>query len=127
MGERMRVLVCGGRDFADVDAVNRELDRIHARTPISCIIEGGARGADYLASRWSARNDISEHARFPADWTLHGKRAGPIRNQRMIDQGKPDLVVAFPGGSGTADMITRAKLAGLRVVVVGVNSCSEAA
>jgi hypothetical protein len=111
----MRVLVCGGRDFADIDLLYRELDRIHAQTPIDCIIEGGAKGADYLAARWSARNDLPNHARYPADWAIHGRAAGPVRNQRMLDEGKPDLVVAFPGGKGTADMVRRARSAGVAV------------
>lgn len=114
----MRVLVCGGRDFADAELLYRELDRIHAQTPISCIIEGGARGADYLASRWSAKNDLRDHKRFMADWAIHGKAAGAIRNQKMLKEGQPDMVVAFPGGRGTADMVRRAKAAGVKVVNV---------
>lgn len=51
---------------------------------------------------------------FPRSAT-NGKAAGPIRNQRMLDEGKPDLVVAFPGGRGTADMVRRAKAAGVPV------------
>lgn len=111
----MRVLVCGGRNYSDVDRVYAELDRIHKTTPISCIIEGGANGADYLASRWSAKNDIKDHARFLADWAPFGRKAGPIRNQKMLEEGKPDLVVAFPGGSGTDDMVRRAWAAGVHV------------
>ena len=53
---------------------------------------------------------------YPADWQKHGRAAGPIRNQQMLDEGKPDLVVAFDGGRGTADMIARAEKAGVRVV-----------
>ena len=111
----MRVLVCGGRDYSDIDRVYTELDQIHRVTPIKCIIEGGAKGADYLASRWSAKHDLNEHARFSADWALHGRAAGPKRNQKMLDEGKPDLVMAFPGGRGTADMVSRAKVAGIEV------------
>lgn len=111
----IRVLVCGGRGYADVERVYQELDRIHAIHPIACIIEGGARGADYLASRWSALRGLDSHLRYPADWALHGKRAGPIRNQKMLDEGRPDMVVAFPGGRGTADMVMRARLAGVIV------------
>lgn len=116
----MKVLVCGGKDFADADKLYGELDRIHDCTPISCIIEGGARGADYLAARWSAKNDLTDHQRFPADWALHGKAAGPIRNQRMLDDGKPNLVVAFPTTKsvGTWDMVKRARAAGVEVRVV---------
>lgn len=114
----MRVLICGGRNFNDIDAVYTELDRIHCLTPITCIIEGGSNGADYLASRWSAARDIRGHARFRADWGLYGKRAGPIRNERMLTEGKPNIVVAFPGGRGTADMVSRAKKAGVEVIEV---------
>lgn len=111
----MKVLVCGGRDYSDREALERALDRIHAETPITCLIEGGAMGADYLACVWSAKRQIEGHRRFSADWVMHGRSAGPIRNQRMLDEGKPDLVVAFPGGRGTADMIRRAEAAGVPV------------
>lgn len=112
----MRVLVCGGRDYDDIQHVYIVLDSIHAETAITCIIEGGAKGADYLACRWSAARHLHEHAKFNADWSLHGKAAGPLRNQKMLDEGRPDLVVAFPGGSGTADMVRRAKAAGIRTI-----------
>lgn len=111
-----RVLVCGGRDYSDTAHVNGVLDSIHGDSPISCIIAGGASGADELAFRWAERRDICEIRIFKADWDAHGKAAGPLRNQRMIDEGRPDLVVAFPGGRGTADMVRRAKAAGIRLM-----------
>ena len=117
----MRVLVCGGRDFSDWPTANRVLDALHAKTPIRCIIEGGASGADEIASDWSDANDIPEHRMVRAKWSKHGRAAGPIRNQEMIDECKPDLVVAFPGGRGTADMVRRAKAAGIRVIEVQHN------
>jgi len=120
----VRVLVCGGRDYSDIERVYAVLDGIHYKTPIKCIIEGGAKGADYLACRWSAARGLDEHARFNADWTVHGKAAGPIRNQKMVDEGKPDLVVAFPGGSGTADMVRRAKEA--HIPVHNTDQCNSA-
>ena len=56
---------------------------------------------------------------FPADWIRHGRAAGPIRNEQMLREGCPDLVVAFhddPGlGRGTADMVRRALAAGVPV------------
>lgn len=52
-------------------------------------------------------------------WKDHGKAAGPIRNQLMLDDFKPDLVVAFPGGKGTADMVKKAQDAGVTVILVG--------
>lgn len=113
------MLVCGGRNFNDRGAVYRKLDAIHAETPISCIIEGGAGGADYYAALWSVRNGLYEHVRMSAGWALYGKSAGPMRNQRMLEVGKPDMVIAFPGGRGTADMVRRSRQAGVPVVGVG--------
>lgn len=106
----MRVLVCGGRDYAYYTTVASVLREIKP----TVIIHGGARGADYLASVWAVTHNIPEHP-YPADWNKHGKAAGPIRNQQMLDEGQPDLVIAFPGGRGTADMVKRAKKAGITV------------
>jgi hypothetical protein len=114
----MRVLVCGGRNFDDVNAVHGALDAIHAETPITFIIEGGARGADSLAQFWALSNEIPGKS-YPADWETHGRAAGPIRNLEMLTDGKPDLVVAFPGGRGTQNMVTQARLAGVRVLLPG--------
>lgn len=114
----MRVLVCGGRYYDDRDTVYRTLDAIHAKTPISCIIGGGAMGADLLGAVWSVSRHIAHFKRFDAEWALHGKKAGPIRNQKMLDEGKPDLVVAFPGGRGTADMVRRARAAGTKIKLI---------
>jgi len=55
---------------------------------------------------------------YKADWHLHGKAAGPKRNQRMLDHGRPKRVIAFPGGKGTADMVDRARVAGVDVIEV---------
>ena len=104
----MRILVCGGRDFADIKMLDRVLGEIHSETPITALIHGQARGADNMAAYWAAQLGIPREA-FPADWKAHGKAAGPIRNKQMLHEGKPDLVVAFPGGRGTANMIKQAK------------------
>lgn len=109
----LRILVTGGRDYDDINAVWRALDRLHADFGIAAIIQGGASGADRLAAEWGWLFD-AEVVTFAADWS-QGKRAGPERNQRMIDEGKPDAVVAFPGGCGTADMCRRAGAAGLKI------------
>lgn len=111
----MRVLVCGGRDFQDARGLFASLDGLVPRPTL--IIQGGAFGADALASEWAYKRDVLER-QFPADWKRHGRAAGPIRNQQMLEKGKPELVVAFPGGIGTADMVRRARAAGVRVLVV---------
>ena len=110
----MRVLVCGGRDYDDKVKLYWELGHIEG---ITCVISGCARGADTLAIEWAGDNNVTV-APFPADWKTHGKAAGHIRNQQMIDKGKPDLVVAFPGGRGTADMVARAQKAGIQVKTI---------
>lgn len=98
----MRLLVCGGRDYAEKDFLYGVLDGWMFR-PITVIIHGAARGADSLAGQWARDRGIEENA-FPADWKKHGKSAGPIRNQRMLVEGRPDMVCAFPGGRGTCHM-----------------------
>ena len=111
----MRVLVCGGRDYNDKDFLFAALDKVHSKTPISVLIEGGASGADRLASQWACLPGVLNQ-RFTADWATHGRAAGPIRNKTMLIQGKPDLVVAFPGGRGTDNMIKQAREAGVQVI-----------
>jgi hypothetical protein len=102
----MKVLVCGGRDYANFAFMCDVLDPIR-EGGISRIIHGGARGADSLAGRYAAMHGIEVEV-YPADWEKHGKSAGPKRNAEMLAQSKPHLVVAFPGGKGTADMVKRA-------------------
>lgn len=112
----MRVLVCGGRKYRNEPHVFHVLDQIHAdEIKISCIIEGEASGADQLAALWASRRGVPIEP-YPADWNRYGDAAGPIRNTEMLAKSKPDLVVAFPGGLGTADMIKKAKKAGVRVI-----------
>lgn len=124
----MRILVCGGRYYTDRDAVYRWLDKNTPRTepdeygndmPAGVTIIHGKcpTGADSFADDWAVVNwcGIEE---YPADWNTYRKAAGPIRNQRMIDEGKPDKAVAFPGGNGTADMVRRLKKAGIPVDVI---------
>jgi hypothetical protein len=111
-----RILVCGGRDYADRRSLDMVLDAAHSANPIICLIHGNARGADQLADDWAAGK--CETLTFTPAWEEHGKKAGPMRNQKMLDEGKPHIVIAFPGGKGTADMIRRAEAAGVPVVKI---------
>lgn len=112
----MKVLVCGGRNFDDALTLGSWLGGIHKDHGITLIIEGGARGADFLARKFGEMQGIPVKT-FPADWDRHGKAAGPIRNKQMLDEGKPDVVLAFDGGRGTANMVEQAKAAGVRVQI----------
>jgi hypothetical protein len=109
------VLVCGGRNYWDGNRVWRVLNAAVDRLGLSVVIQGGATGADNLAWQW-ARDHGVPFETYAADWHAQGNAAGPIRNQRMIDEGRPDVVIAFPGGRGTADMVRRAEAAGIKVV-----------
>ena len=120
----MRVLVCGGRDFNDYDRVRKvlydfcdehKLAENEYKMPSGLtIVHGGARGADLLADQWAVVNwvPIEEHK---ADWNKHGKAAGLIRNQQMLDTGI-DYIIAFPGGRGTEHMKSIARKAGVPVL-----------
>lgn len=94
------------------------------------VIEGDAWGADQIAGKWADhqhKNGLSkyvQHERYPADWEKYGRGAGPIRNQSMLDLGKPTLVVAFSNdfskSKGTLDMIKRSQKAEVPVVKIEV-------
>lgn len=114
MASSVRVLVCGGRDFRDYDTLSRVLDGVWRKHEYLTIISGAASGADNLAAAWAKDRGV-DLREFPADWKAHGKAAGRLRNQQMIDEGRPNAVVAFPGGRGTRDMKRRAVKAGLKV------------
>lgn len=114
----MRVLVCGGRDFADEKLLNYTLDKIHVDRMITKVIEGGARGADTLARLWVSRTPGIDIQTVKAQWEKFGKAAGAIRNREMLYGCNPQLVVAFPGGRGTADMVRIARAAGVEVLEV---------
>ena len=110
----MKVLVCGGMNFRNGELLVITLDPLYwGHEPrITHLIEGEAYGADKMSAWWASAYDIKIE-RYPANWALHGKAAGYIRNKQMLEEGKPDLVIAFPGGKGTADLLqkaTRAKI-----------------
>lgn len=112
----MKVLVCGGRDYNKVAIFYLELDRIQQeKGKFTQIISGHARGADQLAEMYADQNNIPVRI-FPAQWDKYGKRAGYIRNVQMLEEGEPDLVVAFPGGKGTEMMISISESAAVPVI-----------
>lgn len=93
------------------------LRRVLDQLSPSVVIHGAAPGADSLAARWAEAAGVQCEA-FPVskvEWSVIGPAAGPMRNQRMLDLGKPEMVLAFPGNRGTADMIRRAVSAGVPV------------
>jgi hypothetical protein len=112
-GVRM-VLVCGGRNFNNYPLLYAALDMLDREQRIGTVIHGGAAGADNIAGKWAESRGRACRVEF-ADWVTNGRKAGPMRNQKMIDDYHPELVVAFPGGRGTEDLVRRAAKAGIEV------------
>lgn len=113
----MRVLVTGGRDFDDRKVFHAFMATLFVDRHLDTIIHGACGGADRMADTWARMWHLNIE-RYPANWSKYGRKAGPMRNEQMLREGKPNLVVAFPGGRGTADMVRRARKAGVEVVEV---------
>lgn len=115
MRHGLLTLVCGGREFNEVLRAWAFLDKVNRDRDIGCIVQGGARGADTIGKTWahSRRLPVIEVA---AHWETMGRAAGTIRNQWMIDWCQPALVIAFPGGPGTANMLRCAANAQIEVI-----------
>lgn len=108
----MRALVCGGRTYENWPRLSVVLDRLKPDE----LIVGGAPGADEQARKWAVARKV-DHRVCYAQWGKYGKAAGPLRNEYMLSF-QPDIVVAFPGGTGTANMMLLAEKAGIPVQVV---------
>lgn len=104
----MIIAVTGGRDFNDRAWVMWALDRASSGLDDVQLVVGDASGVDTWARLWALERGHQVRV-FVADWSTHGRAAGPIRNREMLDQGRPELLVAFPGGRGTADCIRAAR------------------
>ncbi len=110
MDKSYTLLISGGRDFFDVEFMIEKLGHIHDAYNITTVVTGGARGVDEIGELWAKEMGITVDS-YPItneDWNLHGKKAGMLRNQEMLEKSSPDGVVCFPGGRGTEDMFRRA-------------------
>ena len=91
------------RDWTGQDCFNI-LSEAHRRSQIRVLIHGNARGLDKIAGAWArCTRGVIEYV-FEADWDVLGDAAGPVRNGQMLRHGQPDVVIAFPGGTGTRNM-----------------------
>ena len=113
----MNVVVGGGRYLKDRQMVWRVLDYLHQQEPITRLAHGGCSGADFLAELWAKQRQVPSRS-YPPDWQGKGKAAGPIRNGEMLRQEVPDLVIGFPGGSGTRDLLLQAQRLNFRTLTV---------
>lgn len=114
----MKILVCGGRNYKDKEALYAFLDDLDGngkKGGITAVVHGAAPGADTLAGEWAADRNRTVYS-HPAQWDIYGSSAGSIRNAQMLLM-HPDIemVIAFPGGRDTQDMINKAKEKGIMV------------
>ena len=118
----MRILITGSRNWNDVETMIEVLSPYNMTRDVKTLVHGGAAGADIIAGEIAAEFGwyVEE---YPADWTKHGKAAGPIRNQKMVDLGA-DVCLAFPLGEsrGTRHCMKAAEKAGIKVINHGDSS-----
>lgn len=110
-------VVCGGRDYFRRHRVFQILDAAVERLGLTELASGLAAGADTDARLWAEARGVP-FTGFKADWNLYGRGAGIIRNRVMLAEFAPEVVIAFPGGRGTADCVSRAQGMGIRVIKV---------
>jgi hypothetical protein len=110
----MKTIICGGRDYVLTRGDARWLDELRVSLPITEVVCGEAKGADAGGKKWAIARGVPVKS-FPAEWSVFGKHAGPIRNEQMAEYAEG--CIAFPGGFGTGDMIRRAHKHGCMVVI----------
>jgi len=106
-------LIGGDRNWTDSETIE---NFIRSLPPDTIIIHGNSRGADKIAERKAKEHGLTVRG-YSADWNQYGRAAGPIRNKRMLLEGRPDRVVAFHDdlskSRGTADMLRQAEKKGV--------------
>ena len=117
----MKIAVTGGRAYADHTTLAAALmvfdPPAHPHQPKPVLLVGDATGADAMAVSF-ARTFKWDLEIFEADWETYGPSAGPRRNAEILTW-HPDVLLAFPGGLGTANMVEQARRAGIPTFFVG--------
>ena len=111
----MRVLICAGRNYADTGRCRKALDDVQRQRPIRVLIHGGSQYLGGEIESW-AREHGADLVRYPANWQMHGKQAERLRNLFMLNDSRPELLLALPGGDDTEELLARARGAGIPVV-----------
>lgn len=108
----MKTIISGGRNYKFTKKDFEFLSVILNTEIITEIVSGGAPGADSDGEKWALSNGIPVK-RFLADWKIHGRAAGPIRNRQMAQYA--EALITFPGGRGSKNMIEQAIANGLKI------------
>ncbi len=102
----MKLIISGSRSFNDYDLLSEMAMKVNDKfDEITEVVCGGAKGADVLGKKWADENGIPVKL-MPANWTKHGKSAGPIRNREMAEYADALLVFWDGESPGTKNMIT---------------------
>ena len=121
---RSRVIICGTRDFADKKFIFETVATLLQSYDDIEIVSGHAKGVDAIAEAYAKEHELILTV-LPADWKHYGRAAGPIRNQEMLQYAlcANPLVIAFWDGKskGTANMISQARKAGVKVVIIEIS------
>lgn len=112
------IAVTGGRDYTDMEKVYERMTHYHHRLRFTHVVHGGATGLDSIVDAWCDTKRGVQSVLCRAHWKRDGKGAGPIRNSMMAII-RPTVLLAFPGGTGTRDMVRTCKAYGTRVICIG--------
>lgn len=116
----MRLIIAGSRDLTDplyIDMMSAAIAQ-HGWNP-SRVLSGRAKGIDTLGEIWARENDV-EVEPYPADWNLHGKAAGPIRNRQMAENADALLLIRKRDSRGSLSMLNEANRLGILVIDIVV-------
>lgn len=121
----MIILVCGDRNWNDFNTIDKFLSTLQKGTEI---VEGDCRGADKICGYLARKRGFIVHAE-PANWGIHGHKAGPIRNRMMLDKYHPKLVVAFHNNinksKGTKSMLNFAQMYGIQILIISSDGTGQ--
>lgn len=119
MKATLRVIVCGSLYYPDKALVWEHLSRLNEqRGPFALLCSEPVTGVAELARSWAKENDVPSHNAF-GNPDKFGAAADRIRRTHMIASVQPNLVIAFPGGPETTDLVTKARAAGIEVIEIG--------
>ncbi|NVZ99610.1 DUF2493 domain-containing protein [Pseudomonas gingeri] len=113
----MRVLICAGRYYMNASMCRKVLEAYQQVRRIEVLIHGGNQYLGSTLEDW-ARETGTHIVRYPSNWQLYGKQAERRRNQFMLLDSEPDLVLAFPGGNDTEELVAQARAIGIETLPI---------
>lgn len=115
----MRLIIAGGRDFNDYELLKEKVGYILSNKSKNNIqvVSGTANGADKLGEQYAVENQY-EIKQFPAQWDVHGKKAGYLRNEEMANYATHCICFWDGQSKGTKHMIDIAKREKLNLRVI---------